>query len=187
MPTSRLASFRGVALLTAPLRRVARLLSIDVRLERKGRRLGIRVAAPPSETPPPDNNALEAQKSTGIALKQLLDTHRQTRRVMRHLGYFERVLAAKGQQALTELPVDVLAKALKQFETLVINWSDPLLATLRSQMAVAVLHRSGDPFHGEAPDRRSEFHTESRLEVLDDSPSAFMEFERAFHGKDLRS
>ena len=180
MPTSRLASFRGVALFAAPFRRMARLLSIDVRLERKGRRLGIRVTAPPSETPPRDNGALEAQKSTSIALKKLLDTHRQTRRVMRHLGYVERALATRGQEALNDLPVEVLAKALKQFESLVSNWSEPLLAGLRSQMAMAVLRRSDDAIHGDAPDRRSEFYTDSRLEVRDDSPSAFMEFERAF-------
>ncbi len=184
MSTSRLASFRGVALLTAPFRRMARLLSTEVRLERKGRRIGIQVAAPAPEPPPPDNGALEAHKAACIALKKLLDTHRQTRRVMRHLGYVERALAARGQNALNDLPVEVIAKALKQFETLVINWSDPLLATLRSQMAVAVLRRSPED---DAPDRRSEFYTDSRLEVLDDSPSAFMEFEREFQGMNSRS
>jgi len=184
MSTSRLASLKGIALLSAPFRRMARLLSFDVRLERKGRRIGIRVAAPPPAPPPPDSSALEAHKSTCIALKKLLDTHRQTRRVMRHLGYVERALAARGQSALNDLPVEVIAKALKQFETLVINWSDPLLATLRSQMAVAVLRRSPED---DPPDRRSEFYTDSRLEVLDDSPSAFMEFERAFQAQNSRS
>jgi hypothetical protein len=186
MSTSRLASLRGVALLAAPFRRMARLLSTDVRLERKGRRIGIRVAAPPPEPSPPDSSALEAQKATGIALKKLLDTHRQTRRVMRHLGYLERALAARGQDALNDLPVEVIAKALKQFEALVSNWSDPVLAGLRSQMAVAVLRRSDDPFGGPVSDRRSEFYTDSRLEVRDDSPSAFMEFERAFEAHNSR-
>jgi hypothetical protein len=175
---------RGVVLLVAPFKFVARILSSEVKLERDGKNLNIRVAppAPPAPVVDPQAQALAQAAPFIAALKSLLDSHRMTRRVMRHLGYVERTLATQGLKGLNDVPVEVLSESLKQFESLVGNWSDPHLAELRSKMAVTVLHRSKDPFFGATGDRLSNFATESRLLVDDVSHSVFLELERQYQG-----
>jgi hypothetical protein len=182
---ARLAwSMPGAVLLAAPFKFVARILSSEVKLERDGKNLNIRVAppAPPAPVVDPQAQALAQAAPFVAALKSLLDSHRMTRRVMRHLGYVERTLATQGLKGLNEVPVEVLSESLKQFESLVGNWSDPHLAELRSKMAVTVLHRSKDPFFGATGDRLSNFATESRLLVDDVSHSVFLELERQYQG-----
>ena len=56
-------------------------------------------------------------------------------------GFVEQALAKKGLRALRKLPLDVLQRALVQFEGLVTNWSPVGLANLRSKMAVAIIDR----------------------------------------------
>ena len=172
----------GLALFK-PFRFIARILSSDVRLGRDGRNLHIRVEARPEVgSHALRERAIAEAAPLRSALKELLDSHRMTRRVMRHLGYFEGLLATHGLHAMSQTPVEVLGASLKQLDSIVTNWSDHRLADLRSKMAVAIIERSGDPFYGAAGDRLSNFATESRMEVADASHSMFMELERQYQG-----
>jgi hypothetical protein len=157
------------------------MLLSNLSLERDGRKLQIRVAAPAIEVDP-NEQAIAAAAPMRMALKELLDSHPLTRQVMRHLGYLERALATRGLKAMTEVPVEVLVVSLKQLESIVANWSDVHLADLRSRMAVAVLHRSGERLYGENGEQLSNFNSDSRLVVGDVSHSMFMELERQYHG-----
>lgn len=162
---------------------IARIFFSDIRLERDGKNLHIRVAPKPEIAPhAPLEQAVAEAAPMRRALKALLDSHRLTRKVMRHLGYFERALATQGLQAMSQVPVEVLSASLKQLDSLVSNWSDQHLAMLRSKMAVAVVDRSRDPFFGAAGDRLSNFATESRMEVADVSHSMFMELQLQYQG-----
>lgn len=75
------------------------------------------------------------------ALARLLDELPENRVALRHLAFIEHALGKKGLRALHKVPVDVLRRALDQFEGLVVNWSDEGLAALRSKMAVALIER----------------------------------------------
>ncbi len=75
-------------------------------------------------------------------LAQCLDADPDIRPDLRHLAYLETALMQQGLTALDTVPLDVLRKALAQFEGLVCNWAPRGLATLRSKMAVAVQERS---------------------------------------------
>jgi hypothetical protein len=92
------------------------------------------------------------------------------------------MLAKHGLKALDEVPVEVLSTALKQFESIVVNWSDPHLAELRSKMAVAEIDRSNDLLFAPTGDRLSKFNAAPSLLVDDVSHSVFMEFERQYQG-----
>lgn len=74
-------------------------------------------------------------------LAQCLDADPDIRPELRHLAYLETLLRQRGLAALQALPLDVLQKALEQFEGLVTNWSPCGLAALRSKMAVALSER----------------------------------------------
>lgn len=74
-------------------------------------------------------------------LAQCMDADPDIRRELRHLAYLETLLRQRGLEALQAVPLDVLHKALDQFEGLVSNWSPWGLATLRSKMAVALAER----------------------------------------------
>lgn len=78
-------------------------------------------------------------------LRSLLDESQDTRTSMRHLAFIEHALNRMGLRALSLLPVDMLRRALNQFELLVTNWSPVGLATLRSKMAVSIIDRSRAP------------------------------------------
>jgi hypothetical protein len=75
-------------------------------------------------------------------LAQCLDADPDIRPELRHLAYLETALLQQGLLALDTVPLDVLHKALDQFEGLVSNWAPRGLATLRSKMAVALNERS---------------------------------------------
>jgi len=177
-----LTNVAGVS--ATPFRFFARLLFSDVRLERDGKDLNIKFATkrPDAHRPVPIDNASADALSLRKALKTLLDSHAMTRRVMRHLAFFERALAIHGLKAMTEVPIEVLSAARDQLEALVGNWSNQGLAALRSKMAVAIVDRSRDPFYGATKDGRSNFHTDSRLLVGDASHSMFLELERQYQG-----
>lgn len=171
------------AILLAPFRFIARLLSSDVKLERDGRNLHIRVAPKPQVDPDAAIKQAIAQAAPlRAALKALLDSHAPARRVMRHLGYVERALATQGLDVMSQVPVEVLAESLRQLESIVGNWSDSNLAELRSKLAVTVIERSRDPFGGPSIDRLSNFATESRMMVADVPHSMFLELERQYQG-----
>jgi len=74
-------------------------------------------------------------------LGALLSELPETRRALRALVAIEQVLARKGVRALRKVPLDVLKRALEQFEGLVSNWSPVGLANLRSKMAVTIIER----------------------------------------------
>jgi hypothetical protein len=77
-------------------------------------------------------------------LAALLDEDADLRHSLRHLSFVEQALQQQGLQALQEVPLDVLRRALDQFEGLVTNWEPRGLASLRSRMSVAVSHRPED-------------------------------------------
>jgi len=172
--------------LGAPFRFVGGLFTRELRLERDGKNLNIKLGAktgapPPAAKPaaPPSAAELELRQMRA-ELKKLLDLHPGTRRLMRHLVYFEHALATQGLQAVINTPEEVLVTALEQLETLVSNWSNRDLATLRSKMSVAAVNRARDPFYGASGEKASAFHTESRLQVGDASHSMFLELERQY-------
>jgi hypothetical protein len=174
--------------LRAPLRFVGDLFARELRLERDGKNLNIKLASKASAAPaatkpqaPPSPAEIELNQMRA-ELKKLLDVHPGTRRVMRHLVYFERALATDGLRALIEIPEEVLGTALEQLEKLVSNWSNRDLATLRSKMSVAVVNRSKDPFYGTGGVKPSLFNTDSRLQVGDATHSMFLELERQYQG-----
>lgn len=187
-PRTRARANPLVRALRAPLRFVGDLLSRELRLERDGKNVNIKFelkasAAPMAIKPqaPPSPAEIELNQMRA-ELKKLLDVHPGTRRVMRHLVYFERALAAEGLQALIEIPEEVLGTALEQLEALVSNWSNRDLATLRSKMSVAAVNRLKDPFYGSNGVKPSMFNTESRLQVGDATHSMFLELERQYQG-----
>jgi hypothetical protein len=94
---------------------------------------------------------LAAKEAQDLALMRdqltaLLDEMPEARATLRHLVFVEHALRKKGLRALNKLPLDVMRRALDQFEGLVTNWSPAGLATLRSKMAVAIIDRENlDP------------------------------------------
>ena len=74
-------------------------------------------------------------------LNALLDEQPGSRQTLRHIDYLRQALQKKGLRALHKVPLDVLQRALEQFESLVSNWSPVGLASLRSKMAVAIIDR----------------------------------------------
>ncbi len=96
-------------------------------------------------------------------LRELLDELPETRAAMRHMVFVEQALAKKGLRALHKLPLDVLQRALEQFEGLVTNWSPVGLASLRSKMAVAIIDR-------EHMDPEAEADAYRTAAVLDTAP-----------------
>ncbi|HEY9107320.1 MAG TPA: hypothetical protein VIN58_11645 [Roseateles sp.] len=164
---------------------VAELLALQVSFERRGRSLHIvlrrkstvRSAAAAAAA----QRAIDEAAPLRQALKQLLDRHPLSRRLMRHLTYVEHALAKQGLGVFAEMPVDVLSVALDQIDALVINWSDRELADLRSRMAVAYKERTlfGD-FDPAGVDGRSAFTAGSRLMVEEASHSVFQELERQY-------
>lgn len=172
-------------LVPRPFRALARLFLADVSVQRDGKVLLIRIAPrePLPAGPAPVPKAVAEVALSRQALQRLLDKHPLARRAMRHLACFEHLLGSQGVVALNDMPVDVLAQALEQFDAVVTDWSDWHLAELRSRMAVALKERSADAFLGGPGEGLSNFTNASRLMVDDVSHSVFMELERQY--KDL--
>ena len=74
-------------------------------------------------------------------LGELLDQQPGSRQTLRHIEYLRQMLQKKGLRALHKVPLDVLQRALEQFESVVSNWTPVGLAGLRSKMAVAIIDR----------------------------------------------
>jgi hypothetical protein len=95
---------------------------------------------------PPRDEATVKKEAAELALMReqlgaLLSQLPETRRALRALVVVEQMLAKKGLRALRKMPLDVLKRALEQFEGLVTNWSPAGLANLRSKMAVTIIER----------------------------------------------
>jgi hypothetical protein len=115
-------------------------------------------------------------KDALAALSQVLSQHAASRRVFRHLGVLEKAIAKHGPRAPRQLPIELLEQALAQLETLVNDWSSPGLAYLRSSLSVEVKERLKVR---EAKEQTlSVFVAPNRLQVNEDSESAFLEFQR---------
>jgi hypothetical protein len=143
----------------------------DLKLERDDS--GVHVVleerpAPGQPRPLSRTEAAAAKEQAELAqiraqLKELLDELPETRQTMRHLVFVEQALAKKGLKALRKVPLDVLQRALDQFEGLVTNWSPEGLANLRSKMAVTIIDRE----HQGAEDDNDAHRTAA---VLDHAP-----------------
>jgi hypothetical protein len=108
------------------------------------------------------------------ALRALLAKHPASRVVLRNLAYVERQLRREGLDALVLMPAHVLRRALEQLESLVHDWSDAPLASLRSHMAQAL--KAAD--QGDAAAMLSSF--EDRVQVQEASHSRFLELQRGW-------
>jgi hypothetical protein len=149
--TSGLPTMNVLQNFFSPVRQLWSIVfSRDVSLCRDEGSLRIVLADPsvPAGAPrPPSREQIKKQKEAQeLALMQkqlaeLLDLGSATRHTMRHLVFVEQALEKKGLRALHKLPLEVLERALDQFEGLVTNWSPAGLASLRSKMAVAIIDR----------------------------------------------
>ena len=107
-------------------------------------------------------------------LAWLLDQHESARQLMRHLGYVERVLHRGGIDALEELPVKILARALTELERMVTDWSPVGLAELRSRMAVMLKNRPAES----RTEPMAQFDATQRAIVTEVEHSVFEESQR---------
>lgn len=164
--------------LMLPLRRAAQaFFQSDVKLQREegGVRLVLadRCTEPAARVPTAAERLAEKHKlELQLMLSQLeevLDEVPETRETLRHLVFVEHALKKKGLKALKKMPLDVLRRALDQFEGLVTNWSPEGLANLRSKMAVSVIDRETDPGMTD-PDGLDSMFSPSQLEAVLDPP-----------------
>jgi hypothetical protein len=105
-------------------------------------------------------------------LAALLDDQPEARQTLRHLVFVEQALGKKGLRALHKLPLDVLQRALEQFEGLVTNWSPVGLASLRSKMAVAIIDREHMDPDAEADAYRTAAVLDAEPELDLDAPES---------------
>ncbi len=119
----------------------------DVEIKRAddGVKLVLQHTATAAKTPTREQEAAKLAKQELALMRQqlaeLLDELPETRQALRHLVFVEHAIGKHGLKALHKLPVDVMERALTQFEGLVTNWSPVGLASLRSKMAVAIIDR----------------------------------------------
>jgi hypothetical protein len=140
--------------LMLPLRRAAQAFfrsEVALKRDETGLRLTLEERAVPQVARPPTAAELAADrrrlelKLMLVQLTEVLDEMPETRETMRHLVFVEQALRKKGLRALKKMPLEVLKRALDQFEGLITNWSPDGLANLRSKMAVAVIDRETFP------------------------------------------
>lgn len=106
-------------------------------------------------------------------LAELLQRHPEARAVLKHLAVFERALRKKGDLVFAEAPLELLQGALRQLETLVLDWSPRGLAELRSRLAVAIIERDGHVDGGREPAGRADLLDQDQLEVSEATPTDF--------------
>jgi hypothetical protein len=164
--------------LMSPLRRAAQaFFRSDLKLHREEGSVRLvladRIADPVARvSSAADQAARKHQLELQLMLDQLaevLDEVPGTREALRHLVFVEHALGRKGLKALKKMPLDVLRRALDQFEGLVTNWSPAGLANLRSKMAVTVIDRETDPGMTD-PDGLDSMFSPAQLEAVLDPP-----------------
>lgn len=127
----------------------------DVEIKRapEGVQLVLQHSATAAKAPTREQEAAKLAKQELALMRQqlaeLLDEVPETRQALRHLVFVEHAIGKHGLKALHKLPVDVMERALTQFEGLVTNWSPVGLASLRSKMAVAIIDRDHRNAHTE--------------------------------------
>lgn len=131
-----------------PLKSAARaFFRHDLRLRREEGRLRVVLEAPRPGPVPVSPHALAQQREAELLqamrgeLAEVLDEDSELRAGVPHLARLERLLASHGLPALERVPLELLERALEQFESLVTNWSPAALACLRSRMAVTLRAR----------------------------------------------
>jgi hypothetical protein len=135
------------SLLKRVSRGVTAFFTHDVEIKRAddGVKLVLQHAASAAKAPTREQEAARLAKQELALMRrqlaELLDQLPETRQALRHLVFVEHALGKHGLKALHKLPVDVMERALSQFESLVTNWSPAGLASLRSKMAVAIIDR----------------------------------------------
>lgn len=132
--------------LFAPFRRAAFLFfkaQVQVRVE-GGMRVELSDGSGRRVVPPEELAARRERAELECVQRELaeaLGVAPEIRVELRHLAYIEHALQQKGLRALQLVPLEVLQKALEQFEGLVSNWEPRGLAMLRSKMSVTVRER----------------------------------------------
>jgi hypothetical protein len=165
-----------------PIRKVAQAFFVDdVKLRRGEKGLTVTLEEPPPVAQaraksPAELAADKQRRELQLILSQLADVlneQPETRASMRHLVFVEYSLTRRGLKALRKMPLDVLKKALEQFESLVTNWSPEGLANLRSKMAVAIIDRENGPVTTTEPEGLDSVFAPERIEaVLEPSRAA---------------
>jgi hypothetical protein len=160
----------------SPLRHAALAFfkhDVALRREPEGVRLVLedRPQGPGKSKPASRADAAKLKERAELALmleqlRELLDELPETRAAMRHMVFVEQALAKKGLRALHKLPLDVLQRALEQFEGLVTNWTPVGLASLRSKMAVAIIDRE----HMDPDAEADAYRTAAVLDVAPERP-----------------
>ncbi len=144
----------------------------DVEIKRAddGVKLVLQPVAAGHKEPTREQLAAKAAKQELALMRQqlaeLLDELPETRQALRHLVFVEHAIGKHGLKALHKLPVDVLERALSQFEGLVTNWSPVGLASLRSKMAVAIIDRD----HRNAASEDDAYRTAAVMDTLPAAP-----------------
>lgn len=87
----------------------------------------------------PSNTAMRAMRDE---LRAELANNAAQGRAFVHLARFERKFSKRGLYALDEVPIDLLRRAVADFEAMIRNWSSAALADLRSRMAVSLADRA---------------------------------------------
>jgi hypothetical protein len=165
----RLSPSRIVRALSAG---VAAFFKHDVALKRAddGVRIVLQERARPAQLPPREELAARRrQEEHQLMMRQLSDLLNElpgTRRTMRPLVMVEKAVAKRGLAALDKIPVDLLQRALEQFEGLVTNWSPVGLATLRSKMAVAIIEREDNEPVTAADDEAEAYRTAALVDSV---------------------
>lgn len=125
----------------------------------------------------------EKQEIMRKDLRRLLRQHPQTKNLLRHLAYVERTLRHDGVQAMDDLPLDVLSKALEQLETLVVNWSASGLGEARSRLSLLVKNKQIVAQHLGRDAPMTEMDASQRADVCEVSHSVFEEMDRSWRGQ----
>jgi hypothetical protein len=132
------------ALLAVPLLLCSPILpsSAARRRRAKARRAAALIAevAPTPRAPKRPPSAVV--RGMGDDLRHELAVQAAEGRNFPNLARFQRQFSKGGLAALDGVPVDLLRRALREFEAMVRNWSSPRLADLRSRMAVTLAHRT---------------------------------------------
>ncbi len=125
----------------------------------------------------------EKQETMRKDLRRLLRQHPQTKNLLRHLAYVEHTLRHDGVQAMDDLPLEVLSKALEQLETLVVNWSASGLGEARSRLSVLVKNKQIVAQHLGRDAPMTEMDPSQRADVCEVSHSVFEEMDRSWRGQ----
>jgi len=192
-PPQRAKKPAGSSLLARPWRWLKLLFVTPLRMKRRGSHLQMvfedtaylagQAQSRPGVVPAADVS-LQGMRT---ALKELLDQHGDTRRVMRHLGLVESTLKRSGTKAIDELPAEVLKAAALQLESLAGGRSTPGLAELRSHLTVVSV-AAGAPAEPEERDeaagnKLSDFCNSKRMQVRELTDLAFEDMTKSWLGR----